>query len=372
MTDRDVASDGVVRTALQLLPIPPHGDEFWARLEASLDAEVPVPLHVERQPRALVTDAAPAAVAAPATPVELEPDSSLAVVPLAFRRASNIVLVAVAAAAVIVVTIAGSSLLEQRRGTDVSSDDAPADAALETLLRDAQDDDATLTTLSTEHQGSSTDAVLAWVADLGEGDVEGAWAAMGAASQGRFSSQAEFEGMMTDLAEGYGAWSAAEPEDVLVTPVLAGEDEGTIAVVTLVGMVEQEGVMQARADAFPVRLIDGDVVLEPFASAGDLEVVVPEAASDGDLEAIGVDEELVFVVPAAADAPVLRIDGGDTVVCGEAPGSDLYDLEGSSGQRCSYLPEGGFEPGDHVVTVAFLGADGTSVSAGSLRFDAAA
>ena len=49
---------------------------------------------------------------------------------------------------------------------------------------------------------------------------------------------------MTDLAEGYGAWSAAEPDDVLVTPVAAG-DEGTIAVVTLVGTVEQEGTAQA-------------------------------------------------------------------------------------------------------------------------------
>ena len=45
---------------------------------------------------------------------------------------------------------------------------------------------------------------------------------------------------MTDLAEGYGAWSAAEPDDVLVTPV-AADDDGTIAVVTLIGTVEQEG-----------------------------------------------------------------------------------------------------------------------------------
>ena len=82
---------------------------------------------------------------------------------------------------------------------------------------------------------------------------------------------------MTDLAEGYGAWSAAEPDDVLVTPV-AADDDGTIAVVTLVGTVEQEGTTQARADAFPVRIVDGDVVLEPFASAGDLEVVIPEPA----------------------------------------------------------------------------------------------
>jgi len=364
MTEREVAPDGVVRTALQLLPIPPHGDEFWARLETSLDAEIPIPLRVERQPRALVTDAAPVAVA------ELHADSSIAVVPPGFRRASNAVLAAVAAAAVIVVALAGSSLLEQRRGTGVSSDAPLAAAALETLVREAQGEDATVTTLSTEHEGSSTDAVLAWVSDLGAGDADRAWAAMGDTSQGHFSSKAEFAAMMTDLAEGYGAWSAAEPDDVLVTPVLAG-DGGTIAVVTLVGVVDQEGVTQERADAFPVRLIDGDVVLEPFASAGDLEVVTPEPAADGGLEAMEVDEELVFVLPTGADAPVLRIDGGDTVVCGEAEGTDLHDLEGSSGQRCSFLPDGGFAPGAHVVTVAFLGSDGTSITAESLRFDAA-
>jgi hypothetical protein len=367
MTEHDVAPDAVVRTALQLLPVPSHGDEFWLRLEASLDAEVQVPLRVERQPRALTTHAAPASVAAP---LDLEPASSLAVVPPTFRRASNAVLVAVAAAAAVVIAVAGSSLLEQRRGTDVASDAPLAGAALETLVRDAQGDDATLTTLSTEHEGSSEDAVLAWVEDLGTGDADGAWSAMGDASQGHFDSQAEFAGMMPDLAEGYGAWSAAEPDDVLVTPVLAS-GEGTIAVVTLVGMVEQEGVMEARADAFPVRLIDGDVILEPFASAGDLEVVVPEPTSEGDAEAIDVEEELVFVLPSGAEPPVLRIDGGDTVVCGEAAGTDLHDLEGSTGQRCSYLPEGGFAPGDHVVTVAFLDADGSSITADSLRFEAA-
>ena len=363
MTEPDVAPDSVVRTALQLLPIPAHGDEFWARLEASLDTEVPLPLHLERQPRALVTDAAPAAVA-------LEPDASLAVVPPTFRRASNAVLVAVAAAAVLVVAIAGSSLLEQRGGSGAAGDDPPAGAALETLLRDAQGADATLPALSSQHESSSTDAVLAWVTDLEEGDSDGAWTAMGDASQGHFASQAEFDGVMPELAEGYGAWSVAEPEDVLVTPVLA-EGEGTIAVVTLVGMVEHEGVRQHRTDAFPVRLIEGDVVLEPFASAGDLEVVVPEPTTDGDAEAIASDEELVFVVPSGAEAPVLRIDGGDTVVCGEAEGTDLHDLEGSPGQRCSYAPEDGFEPGDHVVTVAFLGPDGTSITADSLRFEAA-
>ncbi len=365
-----VEPDVVVRTALQLLPVPSHDDAFWERLEASLDAEVHLPLPMEprhglHRPEPAAADAGPL--------VELHRDTALAVVPPAFRRVSNAVLVAVAAAAVVVVGMAGGALLEERRAdTEVSSDEGSAGKALETLMRDAQGDDATVTTLSAARERSSSDAVLAWVSALGDGDADAAWAALGDSSQAHFSSRAEFEGMMTDLAEGYGAWSAAEPDEVLVTPVVS-TDQGTIAVVTLMGTVEQEGTSQRRVDAFPVRLVRGDVLLEPFASAGDLEVVVPElAAVDGpDPEPVGLEEELVFVLPTSADAPVLRVDGGDTVVCGEAPGTDLHDLEGASGQRCSYLPEGGFGPGDHVVTVAFADGDAGAITARSLRFAAA-
>ena len=145
-------------------------------------------------------------------------------------------------------------------------------------MQDAQSS-GTVTTLPADREDDSSEAVLQWVDDLGDGDAEAAWTAMGDVSQAHFGSQAEFEGLMTDLAEGYGAWSAAEPDEVLVTPV-AADDEGTIAVVTLIGTVEQEGAAQPRADAVPVRIVDGEVVLEPFASAGDLEVVVPEPSSE--------------------------------------------------------------------------------------------
>jgi hypothetical protein len=182
--------------------------------------------------------------------------------------------------------------------------------------------------------------------------------------------------MVPAMAEGFGAWSAAEPDDILVTPVRS-TDDGTIAVVTLLGTVQQEGTANLRSDAFPVRIVKGKVVLEPFASAGDLEVVTPQP-TDGEAggeargyDPVALDEELVFVLPTSAEAPVLRIDGGDTVVCGEAPGTDFHDLEGAVGQRCSYLPEGGFRPGEHVVTVAFVGEDGASVTASSIRFEAA-
>ena len=62
-----------------------------------------------------------------------------------------------------------------------------------------------------------------------------------------------------------------------------------------------------------------------------LEVVVPEPIPPtGDAASrCAPSEELVFVVPSGAEAPVLRLDDGDTVVCGEAEGTELTDLEGS-------------------------------------------
>jgi hypothetical protein len=368
----DVESDGFVRTALQLLPIPAHDDDFWVRLEAALDAEGGL-----AEPRRTLVAAArpsgatePPATGLPAPLVELDP--SLAVVPPAFRRTSNAVLAAVAAAAIVIVAVAGTTLLDDERGTTVGTAEPAADAALETLVQDAQSD-GTVTTLAAAREDESSEAVLQWVDDLGAGDGEAAWAAMGDVSQAHFVSQAEFEGLMTDLAEGYGAWSAAQPDEILVTPVAAGDD-GTIAVVTLIGTVEQEGTAQHRTDAFPVRIVDGDVVLEPFASAGTLEVVIPEPPSDDgvDRAPVGTTEELVFVLPSDAGAPVLRIDGGDTVICGEGDGSELGSLDQALGQRCAYLPDGGFEVGAHTVTIAFLGPDGESITAESIHFEAAA
>ena len=363
MTARDdgasIEPDAVVRTALRLLPVPAHDDDFWRRLEVALDAEPPHVAPAEPVRRVLLADGADLPV--------FEPDRGLAVVPPGFRRASNAVLALVAAAAIVVVAIAANTLVDERNGTSVREPEP--DAALETLVRNAQAN-GTVTTLSEKREGDASEAVLAWVDDVGSGDADGAWGAMGAASQTHFGSPAAFKGAMHDLAEGYRGWSSAKPGDLQVTPVASGDD-GTVAVVTLVGT--DEGASQPRAEAFPVRIQDGEVVLEPFASAGALEVVIPEPASDDGLswETVANDEALVFVLPGDAQAPVLQIDGGDTVVCGKAEGTKLSDLDQSSGQRCAYLPEGGFAAGPHTVTIAFLGSGGDSITAESIRFDAA-
>lgn len=370
MTDAEVPPDAIVRTALQLLPVPSHTDDFWARLEGALDDESTLAEPAPASRSVLVAaEAAPTADAAPV--LELERDPALALVPGALRRTSNALLVAVAAAAVVVVALAGNTLLEERNGTNQLTSDDQASAELDALVDGAQPDSATLSTMSADGEEASSDAVLAWVDDLRSGDSDDAWAAMGPVSQAHFGSQAVFDEQLTSLAESYGTWSGSDPEQVMITPVLAS-DEGTLAVVTLVGTVTVNGEQQHRADAFPVRVVDGEAHLEPFAFAGEMEVVVPGAApSDGTRPPVASGEALVIVVPSGAEAPVLRLDDGETVVCGMAEGTELTDLEDTPGQRCSYLPTEGIDEGEHTLTVAFLGPDGASISAASLLFDAA-
>ena len=88
-SDAEVTPDAVVRTALQLLPIPAHPDDFWTRLDAALDAEPPLEMPVLPVRRVQVGEAARRPGLRGALGLELERDSALALVPPALRRTSN-------------------------------------------------------------------------------------------------------------------------------------------------------------------------------------------------------------------------------------------------------------------------------------------
>jgi hypothetical protein len=142
-------------------------------------------------------------------------------------------------------------------------------------------------------------------------------------------------------------------------------------VVTLVGTVAQEGTRQHRADAFPVRMVDGTPRLEPFAFAGELEIVVPEPVPAGGTRPVmQPGDDIVVVVPRGVQDPVLRLDDGEAVVCGQSEGTELTELDDAPGQRCSYHPEDGVEAGSRVLTVAFVAPDGAGIAAASVLFEA--
>jgi hypothetical protein len=363
--------DVVVETALRLLPVPDHGPAFWADLDARLAVE-PAPHVVE-----------PALAPGPPADhphtfgdrlVELVPDTALALLPPALRQRSNVVLSVVAVAAAVMVVVAGGLLVRDRVGNGQSTGDLASSAS----QPGADEAEATVEATPTSSRTTGDPdaelpkaAVLQWVAQLGAGDMGAAWASMGPASRAHFGSESAFAAEAGSLAEGYGAWSGAEPDHVLVT-ALTSSGDGSLLIVTLVGTVEQEGSRSRRAEAIPVRVVGGVAHLEPFAFAGELEVVVPGTPqAAGSLPTVRTDDELVVVVPRGVEAPTIRLDDGQTLVCGEAEGTDLTELDGSPGQRCSYRPHDGLKAGTRVLTVGFLSADGSGVSAEAVLFTAA-
>ena len=377
--------DVVVETALRLLPVPDHEPAFWARLEAALDAE-PTPRAARPLVGAPATEAGapgaegeprrasrgpvgPAAAPASVPVVELAPTPVPGMVPAAMRRRSNLVLSALAVAAALAVVVAGASLVRSRTADDPATEEV-ADAPPEGV--ESEGPEATeppiAAALGSQADDPAVGVVVEWVQALAAGDVDAAWGLLGPASQAHWGTSSGFEAERSALAEGYGAWAAATPELVLVTP-LEGAGDGDLVVVTLVGPVEQEGAVATRADAFPVRL-DGDAgLIELYASAGVMEIVVPEdAAPDGARPPMAPGDEIVLVVPGGVEPPLLRLDDGEVLVCGEAAGTELTDLDGASGQRCGFAPPEGLPPGDHVLTAVFASPDGRLVTAHSARF----
>lgn len=365
MSNEPVRPDPVIRTAIQLLPVPDHESGFWAELHTRLDAEPsPSAIAVAERPAQRPQVTVPADDRRGAA--ELVPLMPLGVVPPALRRRSNVVLSAVAVAAAILVVVAGSTLVRQRTEGDADTDLAAEPASTTTAASSSS-----MATLTGPAAELPTDTVLAWVSALGEGDTADAWGSLGPASRAHFGSQSSFAAEGSALAEGYGAWSGTQPEQVIVTP-LPSSGDGQLVVVTLVGDVEQEGSTVRRADAFPVRIVDGNAKVEMWAFAGELQLVVPEGDPAGhERPTVDEDDELIIVIPRGVQAPTIRLDDGEALVCGQAEGTTLEQQSGAPGQRCSYRPEGGITAGERVLTVAFLSPDGDAVSAESVVFEAA-
>ena len=201
----DVEPDGFVRTALQLLPIPAHDDDFWVRLDAALDAEGALP-----EPRGTLVAAPPPSDADGAerrSPSSIRrsrwcrPPSDARPTPCSRWSPPRPSWWWPSPAPPCWTTSAAPrSARLTRRPTPPSRPSCRTPSPR-----------GTVTTLPAAREDESSEAVLQWVDDLGEGDSEAAWAAMGEESQAHVGSEAEFEGLMTDLAEGYGAWSAASP-----------------------------------------------------------------------------------------------------------------------------------------------------------------
>lgn len=114
-----IAPDPIVRTALELLPVPDHAAGFWAEVDALLKAEPP--RRQVHEPALAVGPAIPASDAplgstatASVQCLEVRADPALNLLPPALRRRSNVVLLAVAVAAAALVAVSGFALVRNR------------------------------------------------------------------------------------------------------------------------------------------------------------------------------------------------------------------------------------------------------------------
>lgn len=359
--------DVLVQTALRLLPVPEHEPDFWSRLDVALDAEPPKGGAGSTEDGVDAARGGALVAAAGATGprtdevpvVELVPTPVPGVVPAAMRRPSNVVLSVLAVAAAIAVVVAGASLVRSRTDDGVGEEEAAS-------TEEADAEPGAPEGLVAPDGEPAAAVVVDWINAVAAGEMEEAWSLLGPRSQTDWGSFDAFAGERTALAEGYGAWRVSDPE-VIVTPLDEDGDEALV-VVTLVGTVPQEGSTHLRADAFPVRLVGDRGVLELYDSAGVMEIVVPDdVGTDGSLPVMAPTEEIVLVVPGGV-VPILRLGDGPVLVCGEAPGSELTPLEGTTGQRCGYSPPDGLPAGDQALLAAFTSGDGLSVTAHGAPF----
>ena len=275
--DEPVAPDPFTETALRLLPIPAHGETLLGRPRSSRSTALEPP---DRPPPPAETPADRTdRLAASRGPAEPVVDEALALVPPALRKRSNAMVVAVAAAAVVVVMLAGTSLVrddEQRAGRPRRRQRVRAVGTLDSLGRRRPARRSPPSPCPPATRRRPSDAVPLGSTAVHTGDADAAWKAMGPGSQDHFGTEAAFEEQLAAMDDGVRRLVVVEPEDVLITPVVA-DDDGTVAVVTLVGTTTTAGETTRRAEAFPVRIVDGKVVLEPFVDAGSVEVAVPAA-----------------------------------------------------------------------------------------------
>ena len=197
--------DPVVARALGLLPVPDHQPGFWARLDRALAAEDAVD-----GTATIVDDEAGAGE-----------DERLARVvdlrgPRPLGRPSRRVGWAAAAAALVAVAVDGAAILGDD-GRDVGVATSPTTVAgfNPTVPPDTSDGPAA-------EPRSAGEAVLAWVDALGAGDRERAASLLGPGSLDYIESlgrqPVEF---MTELSEGYGAWSASTDRSTAEVTVLS-------------------------------------------------------------------------------------------------------------------------------------------------------
>lgn len=379
--------DPLVRTMLQKLPVPAHHPEFWEVLQAQLARAGP-PETVTAS--SLDEAAPPEQVPAASADADLFPSG---VAGRRRPRASSVVMGAMAATTAVVVALAGAALLR--------SEDAPVDTAGRTGAPEVDSQGVVVPPRAGEVTGttakaadgtgtgngddpvedmayvaapsSAREATTSFLVAVDEGDVDGAWALLGPASQEHWGSKERFGSSLGDLAEGgYGSFRWGR-NLTISSVVLSSTGSGEAGVVVLDGVVGNEGDERRRALAVPYRYRAdaGRWLLEPWGTeagwAGEgirfrSPAAEPEdpAGSGGDAggdaasawATLDARDSIEVVVPTWVETVTVLVDG--TELASVAPGP---------GGRVSVTPSAPFAPGPHLLTVAGLGPEGIVAAA---------
>ena len=181
-----------------------------------------------------------------------------------------------------------------------------------------------------------------------------AWAALGPASQDAWESFEVFEAARTGFSEGLATWAAAQHRTVEAT-ALPDLDGRAAFVVTFTGERRLEGTAVNDAYAVVVRETSAGLPkLEPFTPSDTIGLQFVEPGKSDQPTGWTGEQPVIIGIPDRNTQAWLVIDGSAELV---QPTPNAGQTE--DGVELSYLPEGGWRPGRHVVTAYAVYPDGT-------------
>lgn len=266
------------------------------------------------------------------------------------RRFSRPPILLGAAAAALLLVVAMASLLQDGdEGETVRAADGPT-----TTTTSAPPPTTTAPVVAAPtFEAAAEQAARAWVEAVGAGDFDRAWDLLADQSREATRGRDGFDTSRTALAEGWGAWAGVPGVSyrVVSLPGLASDlpaELPRLAVVTLTGVVEQEGTTAFRALSMAVRGTVEEPRVDLFADVG-IDLQPGPDASGGAL--IPGRTNLGAYTPAAAKVWF--------VVDDRAPaGPD--EVQGADGDKqfATFTPTPALTSGRHVLTVAALMVNG--------------
>ena len=255
------------------------------------------------------------------------------------RRWSPVTGLGAAAAAVVLVVAMAALLRGGDEGRTVEVAGRPSTSTVPATMASAP-----------SFEVAAEQAARAWVEAVGGADFDRAWDLLADQSREAIGGRAGFEASRSELTEGWGAWAGVPDASYRVVSLSDPASDPPaelprLAVVTLTGMVEQEGTTAFRAVSMAVRGTVEEPRVDLFANAG-IELHPGDPDESGSAPIPGR-TKLGAYTPSGAKVWFLLDD--------RAPaGPD--DVEGADGdqQLASYTPAPTLTSGRHVLTVAAL------------------